>query len=94
SKQKSSSSDGSQTASYATDGLVKVAKHLFTKEEVGSVRLHSPLVGNNGLTLQEWWESLLLVEPPIAGLAHAELYEKGLTQTNRYTTLWKKYYRI
>ncbi|ORX55044.1 hypothetical protein DM01DRAFT_326443 [Hesseltinella vesiculosa] len=34
------------------------------------VVLNSRLIGSGEMTLQEWWETLLLVVPPINGLAH------------------------
>ncbi|ORX43992.1 hypothetical protein DM01DRAFT_1378592 [Hesseltinella vesiculosa] len=43
------------------------------------VLLHSPLVGNNNFNVQEWWESLLSVEPPIAGLAHVRQFGDSLS---------------
>ncbi|ORX62049.1 hypothetical protein DM01DRAFT_1392157 [Hesseltinella vesiculosa] len=34
------------------------------------VVLNSRLIGSGEMTLQDWWEALLLVVPPITGLAH------------------------
>ncbi|ORX43985.1 hypothetical protein DM01DRAFT_1349836 [Hesseltinella vesiculosa] len=43
------------------------------------VLLHSPLAANNAFNVQEWWESLLSVVPPIAGLAHVRQFGDSLS---------------